>query len=108
MLGNTKSPVSFVTAGADFVPRASLISTTVAPGMTPPCSSRTLPEMVPVVICPNAAVDASMHVIKSTTTLLQVLCSIDSSWDFLLRRWKICNRLHEIGWRIMPPDFLHV
>ncbi len=35
-LGNEKSPVVFVTTGDDFVPRVSLMSTTVAPGMTPP------------------------------------------------------------------------
>src|SRR5205085_7288092 len=41
--GNVKSPVSFVTAGADLVPFVSLMSVTVAPGITPPCASLTVP-----------------------------------------------------------------
>ena len=68
-------PVSFVSVGADFTPRVSLISTTVALGMTPPCSSRTLPEMLPVVICANAG-GASMHAIKTSAAVIQVLRSI--------------------------------
>ena len=50
----TKSPLSFVTTGADRVPRASLISVTVAPGITPPCASLTVPETVPVLTCADA------------------------------------------------------
>ena len=43
-----------MTAGADFVPRVSLVSTTVAPGITPPVESFTVPDTVPVVICASA------------------------------------------------------
>src|SRR6188768_3144066 len=47
--GTTKSPEEFVIAGDDLFPRASLTSTTVAPGITPPCASFTVPATVPVV-----------------------------------------------------------
>src|SRR5216110_1127575 len=47
-------------AGADLVPLVSLISTTVAPGITPPCASFTLPDTVPVVICASAGDEASI------------------------------------------------
>ena len=57
MFGRTKSPRVFVTTGASFVPRASLISVTVAPGTTPPCSSFTVPDIVPVIPC--ATVEAA-------------------------------------------------
>src|SRR3954466_11989714 len=50
-LAKTYDPVSLVTPGADFVFRDSLISTTVAPGITPPWLSTTVPVIVPVVIC---------------------------------------------------------
>src|SRR5687768_2008369 len=60
-------------AGADFVPRASLISTTVALGITPPCSSRTIPVIVPVVICASAADAASTHTIAAMAALVQIL-----------------------------------
>src|SRR5438105_1189133 len=54
MFGMTKSPVEVVTTGDDFVPRASLVATTVAPGMTQPCVSFTVPATEPVVICAQA------------------------------------------------------
>src|SRR3984893_15083006 len=57
----TKSPVPLVTAGADLVPRASLTSTTVAPGMTPPCGSLIVPDTVPVVIWPHAGTPAASN-----------------------------------------------
>ena len=41
----TKSPVSFDCV-SNVVPRVSLTSVTVAPGMTPPCASFTLPAIV--------------------------------------------------------------
>src|SRR5687767_14887496 len=66
-------------AGADRVARASLINTTVALGITPPCWSRTVPEIVPVVICANAADVASMHATRTIAAEIQVLRSIDSS-----------------------------
>ena len=56
MFGITKSPVSFVTAGASRVARDSLMSVTEAPGMTPPCPSFTVPDTVAVVVCADAAV----------------------------------------------------
>jgi hypothetical protein len=55
---NTKSPEALVTTGMEVVPRVSLMSVTVAPGITPPCASFTVPAIVPVVIC-AAAGDAS-------------------------------------------------
>ena len=45
-----KSPASLVNTSGSFVPRVSLVSVTAAPGMTPPCGSLTVPEIVPVVI----------------------------------------------------------
>ena len=36
------------------MPCVSLVRITVAPGMTPPCASLTVPAMVPVVICADA------------------------------------------------------
>src|SRR6476660_421764 len=51
MPGNTKSPVSLVSVGAVFVPYISLMSVTVAPGMTPPCASFTEPKTVAVLTC---------------------------------------------------------
>ena len=44
-----------MTIGAERVPLVSLISVTVAPGMTPPCASWTVPVMKPVVTCADAA-----------------------------------------------------
>ena len=43
------------------MPRVSLFSTTVAPGMTPPCESLTVPLMLPVVICALAG-DAAARI----------------------------------------------
>ena len=57
--GKTKSPVALVMAGSDRVPRLSLISTTVAPGMTPPCASLTVPDTEPVVTWADAGIVAS-------------------------------------------------
>src|SRR4051812_14991671 len=48
MFGKTKSPWSVLIAGADTVPLDSLISVTVAPGTTPPWTSLTMPDRVPV------------------------------------------------------------
>ena len=59
MFGNTNTPASLVTTGANEVPRVSLLSTTVAPGMTPPCESLTVPLMLPVVICALAGAAAA-------------------------------------------------
>src|SRR5678815_1860706 len=58
MLGNTKSPAALVTAGVDLVPRASLISVTDAPGITPPCASLTVPDTAPVTPWADAGVTA--------------------------------------------------
>ena len=49
-------------AGADFVPRVSLTSTTVAPGMTPPCESLIVPDTVPVVIWAQAGAATASHI----------------------------------------------
>jgi hypothetical protein len=46
-----------VTTGAEVVARESLINVTVAPGITPPCVSLTVPLTVPVTPC--AAADAA-------------------------------------------------
>src|SRR5262245_24201907 len=66
MLTRTKSPVPFVTTGGAFVPRASSVRVIVAPGMTPPCASLTVPETVPVVTCALAGV-ATMRAMASPT-----------------------------------------
>src|SRR5690606_11256750 len=46
--------LAFVTVSATRVPLVSLTSSTMAPGMTPPCSSRTVPATVAVVTCDRA------------------------------------------------------
>src|SRR5690606_13810850 len=51
-------------AGTLRVPRDSLINTTVAPGMTPPVESWTVPAMVPVVIWADAT-GAARHAMSS-------------------------------------------
>src|SRR5688572_704072 len=53
MFGNTKSPEALVTTGAEAVPRVSLVRVIVAPGITPPCASLTVPAIVPVTPCAN-------------------------------------------------------
>ncbi len=69
----TKSPVALVIEGTDFVPRPSLMRTTVAPGTTPPVLSLTLPTTVPVVICAAAGTaltqSAMRHAAASTLRL---------------------------------------
>ena len=67
--GNTKSPAAFVTTGSDRVPRASLISTTVAPGTTPPCASFTVPDTEPVVICDDAGSAAARTAAKEAAQI---------------------------------------
>ncbi len=47
-----------MTAGASFVPRASSIKVTVAPGITLPWASFTVPVTFPVVICAEAGTAA--------------------------------------------------
>src|SRR5205823_11793026 len=81
--------VSLVTTGADLVPRVSLINTTVAPGMTPPCGSFTVPDTVPVVICASAGNEtnrsASIAAMPLRTTLRTMLPppmnEARSDWD---------------------------
>src|SRR5262245_61742040 len=63
-LTNVKSPASLVITSESFVPRVSLVSVTVAPGMTAPCESLTVPEIVPVVIC----ADADAAIAQNATT----------------------------------------
>jgi hypothetical protein len=53
-LGTTKSPLAFVTATGRRVPRVSLMRVTVAPGMTAPLVSVTVPDTEPVVNCADA------------------------------------------------------
>ena len=60
------------------VPRVSLISTTVAPGMTPPVESTTRPVTVPVVICARAEGGNRNKAATTQTTKLQMLRSIDT------------------------------
>ena len=68
MFGTTKSPVSLDTA-LKVVPRLSLTSVTVAPGITPPCASFTVPATVDVVACPAAGpADPSMTTEKMSAT----------------------------------------
>src|SRR5262245_46899717 len=69
----TKSPVSVVTAGVDFVPGGSLVSTTVAPGITAPVRFFTLPATVPVVICASNGGEIRMIVTITLTTTPSVL-----------------------------------
>ena len=69
-LAKTKSPFSLVTTGVDRVPRASLISVTVAPGTTPPCASLTVPSTVPVLTCASTdALATASHIITAMDTL---------------------------------------
>jgi hypothetical protein len=44
--GNEYAPDAFVIWGGSFSPVASFVTTTVAPGTTPPVLSRTTPEIV--------------------------------------------------------------
>ena len=65
--GNTKSPFASVVTGIDLVPRVSLMSVTVAPGITPPCGSFTVPPTEPVVSCAaagSASSSRTMHAPK--------------------------------------------
>ena len=58
--------MALVTAGGSCVPRVSLVSVTVAPGMTPPCASLTVPVTVPVVSCADANDAVHKTVMKAT------------------------------------------
>src|SRR6478609_7667383 len=73
MLETTKSPVALATVSI-VVPRLSLIKVTVAPGMTPPCTSLTVPATVPVVACAAAGGDpanpSTTAAMAATTRLL--------------------------------------
>ena len=69
-LGITKSPVALVTTGAVLVPRESLTSVTVAPGITAPCASLTVPTTEPVVSC---AIAGSAAVISTANAMTQIL-----------------------------------
>src|SRR5438105_2858073 len=87
-------------AGADRVPLVSLISTTVAPGITPPCASFTVPVTVPVVICASAEdevmTSASIRPVPATSILRNMspprVNDRRAHADPLLPRK--CNRLH--------------
>src|SRR5678815_4772983 len=78
MLTRTKSPVELVTTDGIFVPRASSVRVTVAPGMTPPCASLTVPETVPVVTCARAGA-AAMTIMASPTTRTNPLRNLNIS-----------------------------
>src|SRR6266849_3096091 len=65
-------------AGVDLVPRVSLTSTTVAPGMTAPDGSFTVPDTVPVVICAGAGTAAASN-IDAATTIDNLIFVIDLS-----------------------------
>ena len=78
--GNVKSPVAFVTTGVDRVPRDSLMSVTVAPGITPPCPSFTVPVTVAVVVCAEAGIAIAKKAISAAAKILTLLLPImDSS-----------------------------
>jgi hypothetical protein len=73
---NTKSPASFVTTGADLVFCDSLIRMTVAPGITPPCGSFTVPPIDPVVICADAMLAPSRQTAAITPRWSHAFSSI--------------------------------
>ena len=77
--GNTKPPTSFVVTGASFVPRASLMRTTVAPGTTPPCASFTVPVTLPVVIWAETGMAATSSSISAAKILAHTLSSHTTS-----------------------------
>src|ERR1043165_1270258 len=56
--GKVKLPVSDVIALLDS-PVASFVTDTVAPGMSAPPGSTTVPEIVPVVVCARSGIAAS-------------------------------------------------
>ena len=71
-LTNTKSPLAPVTTGADVVPRVSLVSVTVAPGMTAPWGSLTVPSTVPVVSCARTG----GAIVSSTMSAATRICTL--------------------------------
>src|SRR5262245_57178182 len=68
----TYRPSVLVTTGDDLVPCVSLMMMTVAPGMTPPCASVTVPVTAPVVICADAgaASPPARHRASASTAVL--------------------------------------
>ena len=70
----------------------SLINVTVAPGTTPPCSSLTVPVMVPVVICADAIAASAEHAERSEEPPLQssLQChTVPSAFVF----WPVCGHV---------------
>src|SRR5215510_11118577 len=72
-LGTTKSPSAFVTTGGDLVPRVSLMSVTVAPGITPPWPSLTVPATVAVIVCAGAIAGIANTASATATSAVNVL-----------------------------------
>ena len=89
--------------GRDFVPRASLMSTTVAPGTTPPCVLDRA-GMLPVVICAEAGSALTTNATRHAQTILRVDLTIiellppkgaDLPLDL---QSPTCNGLQESDW----------
>src|SRR5262245_17009050 len=71
--GTTKSPSVLVTTGGDLVPRVSLMSVTVAPGITPPWPSLTVPATVAVIVCAGAIAGIANTATATATNAVNVL-----------------------------------
>src|SRR5688572_24487446 len=64
------SPTVSVTTAGTVMPRVSLVSTTVAPGMAPPWEARTVPDSVAVVSCALAPVTVVTHTASAVSRML--------------------------------------
>src|SRR5688572_1993686 len=89
----TYSPLVLVTTGASRVPRVELISVTVAPGMTPPPVSTTVPVTVPVVICAEAGVAIHSATDAAARTHTRFLSLIERLLQKLPPRSFSCSRI---------------
>src|SRR5262245_31230407 len=68
--GKDHAPDAFVICGGSFSPVASFVTTTVAPGTTPPSLSLTTPDSVALVVppCPHTGAAISRHASARTVT----------------------------------------
>ena len=90
-LTKVKSPLVFETTTGSCVPRVSLVIATVAPGMTAPCASLTVPVSVPVVTCAatgRARIASAIAATARRATLLLLLMSL------LLVTWRHTGASH--------------